>query len=244
MVVISNPASPYKPDKKFFDYARNVTWLLRPAASNKFLKTKPQAQPQQAAATAHDPDSSAQGTSELVSDAEETQLQQHTHYAPDNGPRALVLDPNALQEKCSLPYHNFEGRDYAYAPGTQVLLCSNTKSKAVPSGVYAYGVVCLAGPIEHGTHKQRMYFDPYVVLPTPIACAKAWGQGSVIIANNNEHQACFKKVKAAVERLLKSHSPCTLIGPQSTPNAALEEAEQNLATAQRDNTKLEVTLCF
>ena len=158
----------------------------------------------------------------------------------ESQPRARVLTWDNLQHKISTPYRNFEGCDHVFPPGTEVLLCSDAGrgGEYTPCAAYAYGVVSLSGNFTCGAYKQRMYFDPFVVLPEPIQSKKAWGQGYIYVRKCNEHQVCFEKVKKVALKMLQDHSPNTLLGPDIIAQAKFAEAGDQIR-------QLEVSsLCF
>jgi len=155
----------------------------------------PQAQAQGSSA----PQAQVQGSSAPQVVDEEAEL-------PVSGPVALVLTPEHLQEKITLPYHNYEGRSQPIALDTETLLCSGAKvpPDMVPRACYVYGVVCVSGKTNTGPYRYRTYFDPWVVLPRPVPCAKAWGQFCVQVSKTKEHMDTFLQVKHIVAGLLKT----------------------------------------
>lgn len=133
------------------------------------------------------------------------------------GPLALVLTAENMLEKINLPLRNFEGRNQPIALGTETLLCTGTKvpEAMVPRACYAYGVVVVSGKAHSGPYRFRSYFEPWVVLPKPVQCSKAWGQFFVQVSKTPEHMETYISVKRIVDELLRAPMYKPMMPPES-----------------------------
>ena len=182
--------------------------------------------------------SSSESESDNPAEAKAEQVSSQPNWEDTTEPIALVLTAENLLDKIQLPNHNYEGRAFALAQGTETLLCSAGKSTdgLLPRACYVYGVVCLSGPVRVGEYTCRSYFDPWVVLPKPVQSSKAWGGPNVVyVMKSPEHRETYHQVKRIVDELLRY--PLTR---QPLPSAASTRSESVQAPPVQEGVALKL----